>query len=713
MKNKSLSVFIFLISFVFFSCFNPNSNSGSGKIALNLPYGKVVYSEDFVEPVVTDVPYFYCILLENESKTVSIEKQAFSGNEILFEDLEAGEWTITAAATSLENIESLVALFTEKKADISDIEYTDKDFALYVGKSSVFVKGGEVSEAIVRLTRIRRQNQVVGDLIATNKYDGEVPVQLTEDNYLDFIRENIELSLELLTYEEGELISSELEAISYDELDEALSISYLPTGLIFGFIPFDITYAYDSNYYSTRIEIESAVELPEPEYDEDFIITEYEIETGSTWEITADPFGSNYNNLIYYYAPKAEDCNEIRLYVTPVAIEWYKDGVLVETSRSDKEEFSYTIPVYHDKAGTYTYQCKVYYEAQIWDEEVMTYEKAVQTYVTPLSWQWESPEITVEVTGDDIVVYDEYTITYISGVEGVDAVTQIVEGNVPTALMENPFENENYVLLGWSLYQNGEKLYDLGEEVTLTGDLTLYAIWTPVVYTITFDVDGGEEIEPMEYTFGQYVNLPTATKEGYSFEGWRLGDEIVQTVSSGDVTLVAVWTVDTYQISLDSNGGQFSEDVNPTLSYSFGELTLEDLPVPSRIGFIFEGWKLNGEGEILTELPSGNIKLTACWIEMDTSGVHVTYEVTATSNMEIISQVAGNVVTITAILNKALLNEKTTFVWKINGEESDSSNSDTIVLNLTEVGTYYVYCYVPNEDGLPVADGRVVIEVKD
>ena len=63
--------------------------------------------------------------------------------------------------------------------------------------------------------------------------------------------------------------------------------------------------------------------------------------------------------------------------------------------------------------------------------------------------------------------------------------------------------------------------------MTSSYDDSLYAHWRGNPYTVTLDAQGGV-LGQKEYgvTFGErYGDLPTPTKENYTFTGWKLGEE--------------------------------------------------------------------------------------------------------------------------------------------------------------------------------------------
>ena len=75
-----------------------------------------------------------------------------------------------------------------------------------------------------------------------------------------------------------------------------------------------------------------------------------------------------------------------------------------------------------------------------------------------------------------------------------------------------------YTFNGWTL--DGKTITEIKD---LTGDITLTAAWTPVTYTITYNLDGGTvtKANPTSYTIEtESFTLNNPTKEGYTFNGW-------------------------------------------------------------------------------------------------------------------------------------------------------------------------------------------------
>ena len=106
-------------------------------------------------------------------------------------------------------------------------------------------------------------------------------------------------------------------------------------------------------------------------------------------------------------------------------------------------------------------------------------------------------------------------------------------GNLPA----NTFTRNGYTFAGWALSADGAVEYADEAAITATaetkGAYTLYAVWTPDTYTISYDLDGGEAANPASYTEAtETFTLTNPTKSGYGFLGW--------TGSNGDVPQASV-----------------------------------------------------------------------------------------------------------------------------------------------------------------------------
>ena len=133
--------------------------------------------------------------------------------------------------------------------------------------------------------------------------------------------------------------------------------------------------------------------------------------------------------------------------------------------------------------------------------------------------------------------------------------------------------------------------------------VTLRPVLETILYTITFNTDGGSEIPAITQAFGTAVTAPAApTKTGHTFVGWD--QEIPATMPAEDMTITAQWTVNQYTITFDTAGGD--EIVPITQDYGTAITAPAD---PTRENHYFVGW----DKEIPDTMPAENLTITAQW----------------------------------------------------------------------------------------------------
>lgn len=146
--------------------------------------------------------------------------------------------------------------------------------------------------------------------------------------------------------------------------------------------------------------------------------------------------------------------------------------------------------------------------------------------------------ITVSIRDGGI---DTYTITYHSATSeyvGNMPEGQIKEiGNSVTLSNLEP-QRYGYTFEGWATEKDGEVIYMPGAEYTADEDVNLYAVWTPVTYTVTYELNGGNinSGEINEYVYSVGAVLPSdVTKDGFDFIGWY-DNEFLEGVRVTEIT---------------------------------------------------------------------------------------------------------------------------------------------------------------------------------
>ena len=137
----------------------------------------------------------------------------------------------------------------------------------------------------------------------------------------------------------------------------------------------------------------------------------------------------------------------------------------------------------------------------------------------------------------------------------------------------------------------------------VTGNMTLTAKWTANSYTITFDTDGGSEVAPITQDYGTQITAPADPTR----EGYTFigwDKAIPATMPAEDLTVTAQWRINQYTITFDTDGG--SEIAPITQDYGTQITAPAD---PTREGYTFIGW----DKAIPATMPAESITITAQW----------------------------------------------------------------------------------------------------
>ncbi len=162
---------------------------------------------------------------------------------------------------------------------------------------------------------------------------------------------------------------------------------------------------------------------------------------------------------------------------------------------------------------------------------------------------------------------------------------------------------------------------------------------------VIFEENGGAEIEDVEISISSTsVQLPTPTREGFTFDGWFLDAELTQpfTLASlltqnASLTLYAKWVSDVtlYTITYEVNGGTTVS----AESHAAG-VTITAPTAPTKEGYTFGGWYTDAlltTAYTFTTMPASNLTLYAKWnviivnqtISFEENGGSVVADITA------------------------------------------------------------------------------------
>ena len=180
-------------------------------------------------------------------------------------------------------------------------------------------------------------------------------------------------------------------------------------------------------------------------------------------------------------------------------------------------------------------------------------------------------EETIQANGQILTsegVPNSFTLTF--NANGGRGSVETITGNYgqEVTVPQNGFTRYGHTFAGWSTQANGlgdtyqpdEKISDLGKKYD-GQRVTLYAQWTPIIYSIIFDANGGSGSASEDaVAFDQKVTLPNEgftndTEENLTLAGWASSAEGPVLYAAGSqvqglsgdaghtVTLYAVWSL--------------------------------------------------------------------------------------------------------------------------------------------------------------------------
>ena len=156
----------------------------------------------------------------------------------------------------------------------------------------------------------------------------------------------------------------------------------------------------------------------------------------------------------------------------------------------------------------------------------------------------------------------------------------------------------NYTFKQWNTKSDGTgTAYASGASYTGNAALTLYAIWTPNTYTISYNANGGSGTTSSQTkTYGVNLTLRSNnfTRTNYVFKNWNTNSGGTGTsysaggsyTANAAATLYAQWYAP-YTISFNANGGSGAPSAQTKIYNK--SLTLSST-VPTRTGYNFKKW---------------------------------------------------------------------------------------------------------------------------
>ncbi|MCL2689133.1 MAG: InlB B-repeat-containing protein [Chitinispirillia bacterium] len=241
----------------------------------------------------------------------------------------------------------------------------------------------------------------------------------------------------------------------------------------------------------------------------------------------------------------------------------------------DDEESFETVTVDHgdDADAPSTDPTRTGYTFDGWDTEL---DNVTEDLTVIAQWTIITYTVTFKVLADDEEPFETVTVDH---------------GSAATAPSTDPTRT-GYTFDGWDI-----------EFVNVTGDLTVIAKWTLNTYIVTFKILAGDEesFETVTVDHGSAATAPSTnpTRTGYTFDGWDIEFDNV----TGDLTVIAQWTLNTYTVTfVDGTGNEIDRQ-----TIDHGNAATAPSTNPTRTGYTFDGW------DIELDNVTGNLTVIAQW----------------------------------------------------------------------------------------------------
>ncbi|WP_283162775.1 InlB B-repeat-containing protein [Tannockella kyphosi] len=260
-------------------------------------------------------------------------------------------------------------------------------------------------------------------------------------------------------------------------------------------------------------------------------------------------------------------------------------------------EAGYSVKVESEEAVYVEYVLTPIGEEELWEIELDAISDSMlsllqkQTSTGEKETIFAVEEVEQEQENRLVVSYDLTTVVFEQQTSYVYNENEELSITTPTAT--------GYTFEGW--YSDNEYQTSIELNTMPSEDIVVYAKFEKINYTVNLKDE--ETTSSLSLNYQDTLELPTPTKEGYTFDGWYSNDtqwKTGDTMPASNLSLTSSYTINSYVLSLD--GETQDVDYGTTLT----------LPTLAKEGYTFNGWYDSNDNQYTT-MPSSNVTLTSSW----------------------------------------------------------------------------------------------------
>ena len=224
----------------------------------------------------------------------------------------------------------------------------------------------------------------------------------------------------------------------------------------------------------------------------------------------------------------------------------------------------------------------------------------------------------------------QYTVTFGAGEGTGSMASELVNENstfeLPACLFVAPANKE---FKAWSV---GGVEKNVGDEITITANTTVTAVWQFIKVTVSFAAgEGTGTMDSVQVDKGSSYTLPVngfTAPDGKRFKSWSISGNPASVgasiVINGNTTVTAVWEdlPTMHAVSFNANGGTGSKEAEQVEHGTY--FTLPANPFTALEGKEFAGWAFTANGskiEAATIQVNNNVTLFALWKDAESAPV--------------------------------------------------------------------------------------------